>query len=77
MPETRALEMPDTGSKIETGLIDCDIHHTVRSVRDLFPYLSKHWREYIEQTGWKALPNAPYPKTAGRIPPPNSRPKTP
>ena len=50
MPEPRPLEMPDSGSKIETGLIDCDIHHTIREVADLFPYLPRNWREYIEQT---------------------------
>ena len=65
MPETRALEIPEAGPKTTPGLIDCDIHHTIRSVKDLFPYLPRHWREYIGQTGFQGLPNAPYPKTAG------------
>jgi predicted TIM-barrel fold metal-dependent hydrolase len=37
----------------------------VRSVRDLFPYLPAYWRAYIDETRFKGLPNAPYPKVVG------------
>ncbi|RMF87961.1 MAG: hypothetical protein D6736_11715 [Nitrospinota bacterium] len=48
-----------------TGIIDCDVHHVIRSLRDLFPYLPSRWRAYIEETGFRRLPHAPYPKVVG------------
>jgi predicted TIM-barrel fold metal-dependent hydrolase len=46
-----------------SGIIDTDIHQTVSSMEDLFPYLDPVWRKYIEETRFQKLPNAPYPKT--------------
>lgn len=47
-------------------LIDCDVHHALRSVTDLYPYLAPRWRAHLESYG-SAPPvpfvNAsPYPK---------------
>ena len=36
---------------IQTGAIDCDIHPTVPSVRNLLPYLDDYWREHILRRG--------------------------
>jgi predicted TIM-barrel fold metal-dependent hydrolase len=46
-------------------LVDCDVHETVRGIRDLFPYLPARWRHYVEQSGFRSLPGAPYPKANG------------
>lgn len=59
-------------------LIDCDVHHTWRSVGDLFPHLSRYWVSFIEETGLSAIAGPPYPRAGGRIkaagPPPGSSP---
>jgi predicted TIM-barrel fold metal-dependent hydrolase len=62
--------MPCRGTKAPQGvdalrLIDCDVHETVRDLTDLFPHLPARWRAYIEQSGFRALPGAPYPKANG------------
>tara|TARA_B100000614_G_C14456565_1_gene456641 strand:+ start:299 stop:505 length:207 start_codon:yes stop_codon:yes gene_type:complete len=40
-------------------LIDSDIHHEIRSTRDLLPYLSDQWKRYITDYGW--VPERPIP----------------
>jgi len=32
-------------------IVDCDIHPIQRSAKDLYPFLSKHWREHLETFG--------------------------
>lgn len=61
----QASARASTHDDVQLAAVDCDIHQTVRSVRDLFPYLSAHWRAYIDETRFKGLPNAPYPKVVG------------
>ena len=46
------------------GIIDCDIHVDVRSVRALFPYLAEHWREYIYETSFNGPVDTSYPPGA-------------
>ncbi len=36
-------------------VIDCDIHHDWASPRDLLPYLSAGWREYVTRSGGRDL----------------------
>jgi hypothetical protein len=36
---------------IPPGAIDCDVHVTVPSVRDLLPYMEPYWREHVERRG--------------------------
>ena len=36
----------------------------MKGIADLFPYLSAHWVNYIQESGFRQLPNAPYPKGA-------------
>ncbi len=33
------------------GVIDCDVHHAMRSSKDLYPYLPARWREHLETYG--------------------------
>ena len=49
-------------------LIDCDIHHALRTPRDLHPYLSQRWRDHLDTYGHRQpvpfLGASPYPKVA-------------
>ncbi|HEX3347737.1 MAG TPA: amidohydrolase family protein [Acetobacteraceae bacterium] len=49
-------------------LIDCDVHHAMRSPTDLHPYLSKRWRDHLESYGSRPpvpfVGSSPYPKAA-------------
>lgn len=65
MTTRQAAMRPEASPETQLALVDCDVHQTVRTLRDLYPYLSAHWRAYIEETGFKGLPNAPYPKVVG------------
>ncbi|GCL71970.1 amidohydrolase family protein [Paenibacillus naphthalenovorans] len=49
---------------IQTGVIDCDVHHAVPSIQALFPYLTDRWRDYIVEHGIKGLEPNYYPKGA-------------
>ena len=42
-------------------LIDCDIHVTYRSIKDLVPYADAHTRELIERSGVAGLSMPTYP----------------
>ncbi len=50
------------------GLIDCDVHHALRSPRDLHPWLSQRWRDHLATYGQgRPVPfvaASPYPKSA-------------
>ncbi len=41
------------------GLIDCDVHHAMRSPKDLHPYLAQRWRDHLDRYG----PQRPVPFT--------------
>ena len=53
-------------AKPRLAFVDCDVHQQLRSFADLHPYLSRYWVSYLEESGFSALPNAPYPKGANR-----------
>ena len=42
-------------------LIDCDIHVTYRSIKELVPYADAHTRELIERSGVAGLSMPTYP----------------
>jgi predicted TIM-barrel fold metal-dependent hydrolase len=48
------------------GLVDCDVHPNIKSIKDLYPYLPRRWVDYIEETGFSQIPQNPYPKGANR-----------
>ena len=39
------------------AFIDCDLHNELDSIRDLYPYLSKRWRDHLDTYGGHG-PNA-------------------
>lgn len=43
-------------------LIDTDAHHNWSGVKDILPYLPRYWADYVIESQFRALPNAPYPK---------------
>jgi predicted TIM-barrel fold metal-dependent hydrolase len=45
-------------------VIDCDIHPAPPSVEALFPYLSEHWREYVNTSAFKGAVDTAYPPNA-------------
>ena len=56
--------------KARAGIIDCDVHPTVRTAQDLQPYLSSRWWEHFQTYGLRpkhgmALAD-PYPKAQPR-----------
>jgi predicted TIM-barrel fold metal-dependent hydrolase len=44
------LERPSV-PEARLGLIDCDVHHAMRSPRDLYPFLSQRWRDHLQTYG--------------------------
>ena len=49
----------------DLALIDCDAHHNWRGVQDVVPYLPRYWADYVIETQFRALPNAPFPNGGG------------
>lgn len=48
-----------SGTKRQTKIIDTDVHHEIRSTKDLLPYLPDQWKRYIAEYGWvpeRAIP---------------------
>lgn len=43
------------------GLIDCDIHNTIPSLKALFPYLPDYWQDYINESAFVGPDAADYP----------------
>ena len=46
----------------QVGIVDCDLHNTLDSIRDLFPYLSQQWRRHIEDYGVRRFAGGSYPR---------------
>jgi len=55
-----------TDTRVGVRLVDCDVHPNIRTIKDLYPYLSRRWVAYIEETGFSQIPQNPYPKGANR-----------
>ena len=51
--EKKPGQRPSASAQAETRLsvVDCDIHPATKSPRELFPYLSKRWQEYVLSYG--------------------------
>ena len=53
---------------VQAGIVDCDIHPTMKSKSELYPWLAERWRKHLEEYG--AQPRVPfttgtqYPKAA-------------
>jgi predicted TIM-barrel fold metal-dependent hydrolase len=63
-----SLEEREVRQETRLGLVDCDVHHALRSEKDLYPYLSERWRQHIATYGLaRTIPytrTSPYPKSA-------------
>jgi hypothetical protein len=46
----------------DVGIVDIDVHNTLDSVKDLFPYLPQRWRRHIENYGVRRYAGAAYPR---------------
>ena len=58
--KTKNQPKPSANKKKKTKklrLIDCDVHHTPLNDEALFPYLPRHYVEYIKDFGSMLLPN--------------------
>ncbi len=49
-PDDERADCPQRDRQPRRGvkMIDCDVHHALRSPKDLYPYLSARWREHLE-----------------------------
>ncbi len=64
------LERPndETTGAVKAGIVDCDIHPTMKSKTELYPWLAERWRKHLAEYG--AQPRVPfttgtqYPKAA-------------
>ncbi len=67
-----ASEAPEREAtrKVRAGIVDCDVHPTVRSPLDLKPYLSARWWEHFRAYGLRPrhgmAQGDPYPKAQPR-----------
>jgi hypothetical protein len=46
-----ALLERDAAQQAKLGIIDCDVHHALRSPKDLHPYLPARWRVHLATYG--------------------------
>lgn len=57
-----------TPANTRLKIVDCDVHHALRSPEDLYPFLSQRWRREIETYGFRSpvpfTDASPYPKAA-------------
>jgi uncharacterized protein len=44
------------------AIIDCDFHNEIDSEKDLYPYLSSRWRDYIDTYGLRGPTGGYYPR---------------
>jgi len=64
--DVRTIETEAPRQSARLQIIDCDVHPSPRSPRDLYPFMSQRWREHLETYGSrKPVPftgSYPYPK---------------
>ncbi len=66
--DVRMLEASSAPPEARLRIVDCDVHHAMRSPLDLLPYLSRRWGEHLRSYGLRMpVPfslSSPYPKAA-------------
>lgn len=66
--DVRVLEASTAPAEVRLRIVDCDVHHAMRSPLDLLPYLSRRWGEHLQNYGLlMKVPftgSSPYPKAA-------------
>jgi predicted TIM-barrel fold metal-dependent hydrolase len=53
--------------RIGPPFIDCDHHNEIDSVKDLYPYLSQHWRDHLDAYGASGTSGGYYPRFMDHI----------
>ena len=48
---SQSLLERDAPGQAKLGIVDCDVHHAMRSPQDLNPFLSQKWREHLATYG--------------------------
>lgn len=56
------------------GVIDCDLHNELPSLKVLYPYLADHWVDYCEESAFTGPDANDYPKGAAISARPDSKP---
>ncbi len=51
-----------TSRRTREALVDCDFHNEIDSIKDLYPYLSQHWRDHIDAFGTRGPTGGTYPR---------------
>ncbi len=68
--ETEAVPSQPARAGTRLGIVDCDVHPTVRTIADFKPYLAARWWEHIQTFGFRPrhgmVSGDPYPKSAPR-----------
>ncbi len=72
MSATTELPGRNTAQATRLKLVDCDVHHALRSPKDLYPYLSQHCRTHLDTYGSRRPTpfgaSAPFFKSAPALP---------
>jgi predicted TIM-barrel fold metal-dependent hydrolase len=74
---------PTSSSRAGLAIIDCDVHPSLRTIKDLHPFLSARWRQHLDTYGIRIptpfLNSSAYPKATPALSrrdawPPNGQP---
>ena len=69
--DVRQLEASARPSASRLRVVDCDVHHAMRSPNDLRPYLPKGWRQHLDEYGLRMpvpfIDSSPYPKATPKL----------
>ncbi|HVR30667.1 MAG TPA: amidohydrolase family protein [Thermoanaerobaculia bacterium] len=49
-------------ARTRPAIIDCDVHNELDSIKDLYPYLSKRWRDHLDAFGVRHPNSGYYPR---------------
>jgi len=52
--DVRAVPASNPAASLRMAIADCDIHHSPRDFRMLYPYLEPRWREHLDLFGARA-----------------------
>lgn len=62
MTETLAAPSESTARRVRPAMIDCDLHNEIDSIKDLYPYLSRRWRDHLSTYGMRGPNGGYYPR---------------